>query len=184
MDKCIPVGDANDKKLYTMSQTAIDQRAKNGQRKRWSANLKALNERLSLKVDEFKLMNEIMGYIEQTFSFEQLSEIFQHEFEELIENKMNGIRQQCDEKVKEAGIIHEKETKLLEEAFAEERRKLHLIKNPPKVTKYLGVTQEKYDGLQMEYTKLKKSYGKLHHKMLTDGFSDNVSVRSSVMRAR
>ena len=51
-----------------MSQTAIDQRSKNGQRKRQSANLKALNERLSLKVDEFRLMNEIMGYIEQTFS--------------------------------------------------------------------------------------------------------------------
>ena len=79
-----------------MSDAAREQRAKNAQRKRWMGNLKVLSEKFSWKVDEYKLVNEIVSYMEQTFTFAQLSEIFAEEFNELLGEKMKEVREECE----------------------------------------------------------------------------------------
>ena len=84
------------KREYTMSTTAIDQRKANSQRKRWLSNLRALDEKLSLKVDEFKLLNEIVSCISQTFTFEQIHDIFRQDFDEILVYKEKEWKENYD----------------------------------------------------------------------------------------
>ena len=111
---------ASSRQTYTLSDAARAQRQNNGLRKRWVNNLKVLSEKLSWKVEESKLVNEIIAYIEQAFTFEQLAEIFSEDYETLIasrlekcvEEAVGQVQASCDESVE--NLVKEKE-KLKEE---------------------------------------------------------------------
>ncbi len=90
---------ASSRQSYTMSDAAREQRAKNAQRKRWMGNLKVLSEKFSWKVDEYKLVNEIVSYMEQTFTFAQLAEIFADEFNELLGERMKEVKEECEKEM-------------------------------------------------------------------------------------
>ena len=111
---------ASSRQTYTLSDAARAQRQNNGLRKRWVNNLKVLSEKLSWKVEESKLVNEIIAYIEQAFTFEQLAEIFSEDYETLIasrlekcaEEAVGQVQATCDADL--ANLVKEKE-KLKEE---------------------------------------------------------------------
>jgi predicted RNase H-like nuclease (RuvC/YqgF family) len=98
---------ASSRQTYTLSDAARAQRQNNGLRKRWVNNLKVLSEKLSWKVEESKLVNEIIAYIEQAFTFEQLADIFSEDYETLIASRLEkcaeeAVRQakaSCDETI-------------------------------------------------------------------------------------
>ena len=111
----------SERKDYTMSQTAVDQRKANGQHKRWISNLKALSEKLSLKADEFKLLDEITLYISQVFTFEQITGIFRQEFDECVASKLE-IR------LNDMNAINEDQVKSLESDISKAKAELQDVK--------------------------------------------------------
>lgn len=154
---------ASSRQSYTMSDAAREQRAKNAQRKRWVGNLKVLSEKFSWKVDEYKLINEIVAYMEQTFTFAQLSEIFSEEFQEMMAEKMQGMKDEHEKEINDfKGRIAEFESEV---PALKSEMSLLMAKSKDTVSKKkFNKVQKENMRLIQEIERQKRSYLSLRNK--------------------
>jgi hypothetical protein len=68
-----------------MSPDALQQRKANGERKRYFNAMRILNDKLSFKTDESKLINEIVEHMSKVFSFADLAAIFHDDYVNMVE---------------------------------------------------------------------------------------------------
>ena len=130
-----------------MSDAAREQRAKNAQRKRWNSNLKVLSEKFSWKVDEYKLVNEIVSYMEQTFTFAQLCEIFSDDYDALIASRLEEAKEEhevCVAELKDKIQSQKLNIETLQEGNEELRKQIANKSSEPTVPrkKFVKINKE------------------------------------------
>ena len=117
---------------YTLSEAALAQRKANGNRKRWVAGLKVLQDKLSLKVDEYRLMEEICSNITALFKFDDLKNLFPDEVDEVIkkrvENEGNLLKEDIQRKDEEISELKEIIVELKEKAKKRKEAKESLMR--------------------------------------------------------
>lgn len=67
---------ASSRRDYNLSERALEQRKLNGQRRRWFSDLKELNNKLLLKLDDSRLIREIASHLITVFTFADMVEIY------------------------------------------------------------------------------------------------------------
>ena len=159
--------DAKEERSYTMSEKAIAQRKANASRKRWFAGLQALNEKMSLKTDEYRLMDEICSNLTAIFKFQDLIELFPDDY-----NQAFGNNKRFDDLQSENEILKSDNVKF----------ELHI----DEICKQLELTKTIVHEKDLEISKLEKRNAQLaakvtkYQKANIKKFSDTNSVRSYV----
>ena len=87
-DTASVASDTGSKRGYTMSVHAAQQRALNAEKKRWFTNMRDLSDKLSLKVNEAKLVEEISSSLLKVFTFSDIVGMYKTEYDEMVENEV------------------------------------------------------------------------------------------------
>ena len=80
------------KRGYTMSAHAVQQRAVNADRKRWFTDMRDLSEKLSLKANDFKLVNEINASLLKVFTFSDMVGLYRKEYDAMLASEALSLQ--------------------------------------------------------------------------------------------
>ena len=84
-----------ERKCYTLSDKALEQRRSAANKKTVSCLLHRIEEKLKFHVNDYLRIQEISTMLIQSFTFDEIVELYRSDYDDVFQKKMNVLRT-CD----------------------------------------------------------------------------------------